>query len=962
VTSVEALLDRLEALHARTEETPLFNPVFQLSLDLSREIEGGALTLDACEALIADLECRALESRAAHLHALVEPVEPEANLAAIEACAGEDDFAAFRARWERPQLHAVFTAHPTFLLSPDEAAAVAATASSGEGSACIALAERPAITLAHEHGQAMRAIAHAQDARDRIVARLLATARERWPEEWLEFAPLPFRFATWVGYDMDGRTDIAWHDSIGFRLAEKAERMKRLIGSLEALDPHHPLLEELRAAADYAAERAADFAADLSEPAALSAAANRLTADDPRKCLSLAPFIERLEAEARDLSFETAPQPTASAPPRDERHPSSSVRPEEGLSPKGAKARLEGPERAVALRTLAAAMRADGLGMGWVHFRVNAKQLHNAIRRRIDPAGELDLASKGAVVHLRRAIAEVAPLRSNFAALAIESSTAIRQFLAMAQIVQHIDADAPLRMLVAECEQPATVLAALYFARLFGIDDKVDISPLFETESALEHGGRFLDELLAEEDYRAYVRKRGRVAIQTGFSDAGRFVGQIPASLAIERLQGRLAEAMKATNLTDVTALIFDTHGESMGRGAHPCGMRDRLEWALSPWARRRFARAEIRLEPEVSFQGGDGYLWFATPELALATLTRIAELHPAETDPDAPTDPFYRRTDLSLDYYRAIRDHQHAHLESRTYSRAVTAFGLGLLNPTGSRVSRRQSDLSAEREMSLRQIRAIPHNAILQQLGYPVNVISGAGSAAEGNYDELAVLLAESARGRQIVRLLRAADALASVKTVAAWGELFNSAYWASRPYRGTEGRLAGPCEALAEYLVKDDRVGVFRRLASRLRVDALKLGRLLALIPDERPRADREARRRVIGLLQALRLALLQHMFLNAVSIPAFSRANDVSREDVLEMVFTLRIEEALAQLRRAYPTEFPRIADFSLEEPSDYPDRDEEGYGKLRRELIDPIERSYALTLRVSRAVANLFGAHG
>jgi phosphoenolpyruvate carboxylase len=30
-------------------------------------------------------------------------------------------------------------------------------------------------------------------------------------------------------------------------------------------------------------------------------------------------------------------------------------------------------------------MRADGLGMGWIHFRVNAKQLHNAIRRRIDP-------------------------------------------------------------------------------------------------------------------------------------------------------------------------------------------------------------------------------------------------------------------------------------------------------------------------------------------------------------------------------------------------------------------------------------------------------------------------------------------------------------------------------------------------------------------------------------------------
>src|SRR3546814_3086575 len=43
------------------------------------------------------------------------------------------------------------------------------------------------------------------------------------------------------------------------------------------------------------------------------------------------------------------------------------------------------------------------------------------------------------------------------------------------------------------------------------------------------------------------------------------------------------------------------------------------------------------------------------------------------------------------------------------------------------------------------------------------------------------------------------------------------------------------------------------------------------------------RETVRRTIGAAQALRLALLQHMFLKAVSIPAFSRANDISRDDV-------------------------------------------------------------------------------
>jgi phosphoenolpyruvate carboxylase len=924
VSSFAELSEELQRLHSRTVETPLFNPVFQLAHNLSRRLEDGELTLDDFDGLIAELEVAALGERAERLAGMVEPVDEAQNATALAASLDAPDIASFKARWECPQLHAVFTAHPTFLLTPAQWQAVAESAS-GHGPidpACLA-GERPTISLAYEHGEAMRAIANAQDARDAIVAQLLAHARQSWPDEWHQVTPLPFRFASWVGYDMDGRTDITWSASIGFRLAEKAERLARYVASLEAIDPAHPLLAELRSAAAYAEDRAQDFAADLSDPEALSVAANRLTASDPHKLLSLAPFIAALEDEAKELT--------------------------------------DG-DRAVALKTLAAAMRADGLGMGWIHFRVNAKQLHNAIRRRIDPDGNMDLASKGAMVHLSRAIEAITPLRSNFGALAIESATATRQFLAMAQILAHIDADAPIRMLVAECEEPATVLAALYFARLFGIEDKVDVSPLFETESALEHGGRFLDELIAEPVYQRYARGRGRVSIQTGFSDAGRFVGQIPASLAIERLQGRLATAMEANGLTDVAALIFNTHGESMGRGAHPHNLADRLDWALSPWAKRRFMRAGIVLEPEVSFQGGDGYLWFATPALARATLTRIACLRPAETSVDAPTDPFYRRTDLSLDFYRAIKDHQREHLESRTYSRAITAFGLGLLNSTGSRVSRRQSDLSADREMSLRQIRAIPHNAILQQLGYPVNVIAGVGHAAEGNYDELGALLAESPRGRELVRLVRAANALASVKTVAAYGELFNSAYWASRPYRGTEGHLTTACENLSEYLVKDDRVGVFRRLASRLRVDAMKLHRLLDHVPAENGVENREDKRRMIGVLQSLRLALLQAMFIRAVSVPAFSRSNDVSRDDVLEMVFTLRVDEAVAQLRRTFPTHFPGIAQFDLAEPTDWPDGSDEGYEAIHRDFIDPIERAYALALRITTAIANVFGAHG
>src|SRR5690349_23173923 len=407
------LVARLQSHHERTAETPLFNPVFQLSLDVSREIESGALTLDQVGSMVAELECSALKSRAERLRCLVGPDDAPATLS--ELVAEGSDFEQFAERWSRPQLHAVFTAHPTFLLAPAQSDAVADAASrAGDDEAvCAVPAERPSVTLDYEHDCAIRALANAQDARDRIVGKVLERARTAWPERWSEVRPLPFRFATWVGYDMDGRTDIGWHTSVSYRLAEKAERLDRYAGSLAAIDAAHPLVATLRAAATYASERAADFASDLDDADELSAAANRLTADHPAKLLSLTPVIEQIEADAA------------------------------------------GGDNAVAMRTLAAAMRADGLGMGWIHFRVNASQLHNAIRRRLPDDHEIDLGSRGAIATLRELLANVRPLRSNFASLAIESSTAIRQFLAMAQILRHVDADAPIRMLIAECEQPS---------------------------------------------------------------------------------------------------------------------------------------------------------------------------------------------------------------------------------------------------------------------------------------------------------------------------------------------------------------------------------------------------------------------------------------------------------------------------------------------------------------------------
>lgn len=915
------LSERLRELHKLTIQTPLYNPVFQLGLELSREIESGDTSLKDIEKYVTEFECKGLITRAKRLNNLLAPVGIEKNLSSLKdlvlKTAHSRGFEEFSAFWSRPKLHTVFTAHPTFLLNKDQADAVAAAVSTSDFSDGVCLnTSADAITLDYEHAEVLEALKRGGDARDAIIDTILEVAKDFYPKDWKNLRPIPFRFATWVGFDMDGRTDIGWSTSISYRLEEKAKRLELYAIKAKALGLAE-IAEKLQKGADNSYKSAESFKKDLTDPKVLTQTANEFTAANKDNILELNPIIEAIETIAKTS------------------------------------------DDAKNLISLASSMRADGLGMGQIHFRINSAQLNNAIRNHISDGTE-ELSNGTTLMRVQELLKSVKPLRSNFAALAIESTTALRQFLAMAQILNHIDKETPIRLLIAECEQPTTVLIALYFAKLFGIDDRVDISPLFETETAMEHGARFLDALLGNPQYRKYALFRKRIAIQTGFSDAGRFVGQIPAALAIERLHGRLARIMAKHDLTNVSALIFNTHGESMGRGAHPVNMQDRLTYPMSEWAREQFRSRGIKNELEVSFQGGDGFLFFRTPELALATLTRIIETETRETD--KANDPFYIKTDRSLDFYRGIRRVQRDYLNNPAYARAVTAFGLGLLKDTGSRKSRRQSDISQDRDMNLRQIRAIPHNSVLQQLGYPINIIAGAGTAAREDIEAIAELINQSRRGKQLIRLINASNSLASIKTMAAYGELFNCAYWASRPYRGTESQLSSACLALAVKLEKDDRPGEFRRLVTGLRVDAMRLHQLLDLLDDKPEDHDREEVRRTLGALHALRLALMQHMFLRAAQMPAFSRRNDISRDDVLEMIFSLRINDALDLLRRAFPITAPSLNDFDIIEPTDYPKSEEKAYKAVHEEFFDKIEEAYKLCIRISVCIANQFGAHG
>ena len=152
-------------------------------------------------------------------------------------------------------------------------------------------------------------------------------------------------------------------------------------------------------------------------------------------------------------------------------------------------------------------------------------------------------------------------------------------------------------------------------------------------------------------------------------------------------------------------------------------------------------------MREESAFQGGDGYLLFGTPELALATITGIAEqtYHPAAGPIE---DPVYANPDFAADFFATVRAGMEALVEDAGYAAL-----LGRVRPiagrrTGSRPAARQSDgmVGAARIRHPRELRAIPNNAILQQLGWCANTLQGIGAAA-ARHPELFVDLRENSR-----------------------------------------------------------------------------------------------------------------------------------------------------------------------------------------------------------------------
>ena len=156
----------------------------------------------------------------------------------VESAAAAADFDSFKARWERARTGIVLTAHPTFGLSDALSKRIVeiAVADDVDPNTRIGVPHRPDenIDLAYEHGRAQNAIQNLRNAYVELLDSFFSAAASRFGDKAYTLRPKLATFACWVGYDLDGRTDIDWRKSFILRLQEKraslADMRERFLG------------------------------------------------------------------------------------------------------------------------------------------------------------------------------------------------------------------------------------------------------------------------------------------------------------------------------------------------------------------------------------------------------------------------------------------------------------------------------------------------------------------------------------------------------------------------------------------------------------------------------------------------------------------------------------------------------------------------------------------------------------
>ena len=357
----------------------------------------------------------------------------------------------------------------------------------------------------------------------------------------------------------------------------------------------------------------------------------------------------------------------------------------------------------------------------------------------------------------------------------------------------------------------------------------------------------------------------------------------------------------------------------------------------------------------ESSFQGGDGFVWFHHPVLAAWMITRLfeAEFVTRETEDD----PLYTHSDFSIDVFLRIKNWQDRLFANPDYGRLLDLFGSNILPKTGSRPTKRASSSLGNRQ-DPSKIRAIAHNARLQQVGFLANVIGGLGHASNIDPDRFEELYQSSARMRQLVHHAISARRRGSTTTVLAYGALFRHDFWIARAYQTSIKSHVRGCRNIANALYSNTHSDAIARLIAIIRDDLLDLR---AIEKRFDPLANSVEDRLLMDSLHVLRLVMIMKILMLVSRVPRFAEHHSASHADLIRLAIRLDIDAVIGIVEHEFGL------DAELANPEKFtetgrPSQQERRYQSLEDDILLPLKRLYGMVKHVSMVIGCLYGAHG
>ena len=229
---IDKFQNQLTSYLSLADQDPHVNPVKLLAYEISREIENGSVSFEDLETVLLDLHELGIRARAKNLrqrsglNALPEHHAALTKILHTQAALG---FASFKKWAETPALGLVTTAHPTFMNSEaveNRILAYTMGARPKQNLAANAILRESPPSLKDEHRLSQVAIKNMHNAIDDLNRHILSEAQSLFPKDWQTITPDLVHVSTWVGYDLDGRTDISWVDTIRLKLTEKRVQLQ----------------------------------------------------------------------------------------------------------------------------------------------------------------------------------------------------------------------------------------------------------------------------------------------------------------------------------------------------------------------------------------------------------------------------------------------------------------------------------------------------------------------------------------------------------------------------------------------------------------------------------------------------------------------------------------------------------------------------------------------------------------